>query len=124
MSSAAYLLDTSALLTLIENELGAERVEQVLRTEAVIIPWMCSLEVMYITQQERSVAEAERRYAPLKALPVTHLWDLEEALLLTAAPLKATYRLSLADASGPARAGGRPAHRAPTARVHAPACRP
>jgi len=72
-------------------------VEQVLRTEAVIIPWMCSLEVVYITQQERGVAEAERRYALLKALPVTHLWELDEALLLTAARLKATYRLSLAD---------------------------
>ena len=58
---------------------------------------MCSLEVMYITQQERGVAKAERRYALLKALPVTHLWELEEALLLTAARLKATYRLSLAD---------------------------
>ena len=29
-----------------------------------------------------------------------------------------------ADASGPARAGGRPAQRAPTARVYAPACQP
>jgi len=84
-------------LTIIEDEPGAERVEQVLRTEAVIIPWMCSLEVVYITQQERGVAEAERRYALLKALPVTYLWELEEALLLTAARLKATYRLSLAD---------------------------
>ena len=52
---------------------------------------------MYITQQERGVAKAERRYALLKALPVTYLWELEEALLLTAARLKATYRLSLAD---------------------------
>jgi predicted nucleic acid-binding protein len=97
MSNVRYVLDTSALLTLIEDELGAERVEQVLRTEQVIIPWMCSLEVVYITQQERGVAEAERRYALIKALPVTHFWELEEAVLLTAARLKATYRLSLAD---------------------------
>jgi len=97
VSNARYVLDTSALLTLIEDEPGAERVEHVLRSEIVLIPWMCSLEVVYITQQERGVAEAERRYALLKALPVTHLWELEEALLLTAARLKATYRLSLAD---------------------------
>ncbi len=97
MSNARYVLDTSALLTLIEDEPGAERVEHVLRSEIVLIPWMCSLEVVYITQQERGVAEAERRYALLKALPVTHLWELEEALLLMAARLKATYRLSLAD---------------------------
>jgi len=97
VSNARYVLDTSALLTLIEDEPGAERVEHVLRSEIVLIPWMCSLEVVYITQQERGVAEAERRYALLKALPVTHLWELEEALLLMAARLKATYRLSLAD---------------------------
>jgi predicted nucleic acid-binding protein len=97
VSEVRYVLDTSALLSLIEDEPGAARVEEVLRTEAVIIPWMCSLEVVYITQQERGVAEAERRYALIKALPVTHLWELEEALLLTAARLKATYRLSLAD---------------------------
>ena len=97
MSNARYVLDTSALLTLIEDEPGAARVEQVLRSEIVLIPWMCSFEGVYITQQERGAAEAERRYALLKALPVTHLWELEEALLLTAARLKATYRLSLAD---------------------------
>ena len=97
MSNVRYVLDTSALLTLIEDEPGAVRVEQVLRSENVLIPWMCSLEVVYITQQERGVAEAERRYALLKALPVTHLWELEEALLLMAARLKASYRLSLAD---------------------------
>lgn len=97
MSNVRYVLDTSALLTLIEDEPGAARVEQVLRSEIVLIPWMCSFEVVYITQQERGVAEAERRYALLKALPVTHLWELEEALLLTAARLKATYRLALAD---------------------------
>lgn len=97
MSNVPFVLDTSALLTLIEDEDGAARVEHVLRTESVIIPWMCALEVVYITQQERGVAEAERRYALLKALPVTHRWELEEALLLTAARLKATYRLSLAD---------------------------
>lgn len=97
MSDQQYVLDTSALLTLIEDEPGADRVEAVLRTAAVIIPWMCSLEVVYITQQKRGVAEAERRYALIKALPVTHLWELEEALLLTAARLKASYRLSLAD---------------------------
>ncbi len=97
MNDLSFLLDTSALLTFIEDEPGAERVEQLLRTESVLIPWMCVLEVTYVTQQERGAAEAERRYALLKSLPVTHLWDHDEALLLTAARLKASYRLSLAD---------------------------
>jgi predicted nucleic acid-binding protein len=97
MSNATFVLDTSALLTLIEDEPGAERVEQLLRTATILIPWMCVLEVTYVTQQERGVTEAERRYALLKSLPVTHLWEHDEALLLTAARLKAQYRLSLAD---------------------------
>ncbi|MCG8349815.1 MAG: PIN domain-containing protein [Chloroflexales bacterium] len=97
MSETHYLLDTSALLTLIEDEAGAARVEEVLRTQSAIITWMSLLEVTYITQQERGVAEAEYRYALLKALPVTLLWQVEEATLLTAVRLKAVHRLSLAD---------------------------
>lgn len=97
MTAETYLLDTSALLTLIEDETGAARVEQILREQPVIITWMSLLEVYYITQQERGIAEAERRYALLKVLPVTMIWHIDEPLLLTAARLKAKYRLSLAD---------------------------
>ncbi|MGH3145512.1 MAG: PIN domain-containing protein, partial [Rubrobacter sp.] len=89
MSDAVYLLDTSALLTLIEDEAGAAHVEEVLRTRSVIISWMSVLEVAYITQQVRGVAEAERRYARIKALPVTLGWQMDESTLLTAARLKA-----------------------------------
>jgi predicted nucleic acid-binding protein len=98
MSEPTYLLDTSALLTLIEDEVGAGRVEELLRQQQVIIPWTCLLEVTYITRQERGTAEAERRYALVKSLPVTLVWHMEEASLLAAARLKATYRISLADA--------------------------
>ncbi len=37
MSDQSYLLDTSALFTLIEDEAGAARVEEVLRTQLVVI---------------------------------------------------------------------------------------
>jgi predicted nucleic acid-binding protein len=97
VNNPSFLLDTSALLTLIEDEPGAERVEQLLRTASIVIPWMCIFEVTYVTQQERGVTEAERRYALLRSLPVTHLWEHDEALLLTAARLKAQFRLPLAD---------------------------
>lgn len=97
MSSETYLLDTSAILTLIEDEAGAERVEQVFREQPIIMTWVSLLEVSYITQQERGPAEAERRYALLKVLPVTFIWGIDEPTLLTAARLKANYRLSLAD---------------------------
>jgi predicted nucleic acid-binding protein len=97
VSDKSFLLDTSALLTLIEDEAGAARVEQILREESVVITWMSLLEVYYITQQERGQTEAERRHALLKSLPVTFLWQIDEPMLLTAARLKASYRLSLAD---------------------------
>ncbi len=98
MSDELYLLDTSAILTLIEDEAGAARVEQVIRDHAVMMTWMSLLEVYYITQQERGDMEADRRYALLKALPMTLVWAVDEPTLLQAARLKAVHRLSLADA--------------------------
>jgi predicted nucleic acid-binding protein len=98
VSPERYVLDTSALLTLIEDEAGTERVEQVLVQEEVLLPWLVLLEACYITQQERGEAEADRRYALIRQLPGTILWNMEEPTLLTAARLKATHHLSLADA--------------------------
>jgi predicted nucleic acid-binding protein len=98
VSPERYVLDTSALLTLIEDEAGAERVEHVLVQEEALLPWLVLLEACYITQQERGEAEADRRYALIKQLPGRILWNMEEPTLLTAARLKATHHLSLADA--------------------------
>lgn len=98
MSPKSYVLDTSALLTLIEDEAGADRVEQVLGREPTLLPWVILMEILYITQQERGQAEAERRYALIKQSPATLLWDIDEPTLLQAARLKATYHVSLADA--------------------------
>lgn len=97
MSNPRYLLDTSALLTLIEDEEGAIRVEELLRLPSTIITWISLFEVTYITRQERDAAEADQRYALLKSLPISLLWAVDEPTLLTAARLKAQYRASLAD---------------------------
>jgi predicted nucleic acid-binding protein len=72
-------------------------VEGVLRQAEVWLPWLVLLETRYITQQEQGEAEADIRYAMIKQLPVTIIWDIDEPTLLTAARLKATYQLSLAD---------------------------
>ncbi len=96
--SEGYVLDTSAVLSLIENEPGAERVETILHQEAVWLPWIVLLETYYISRQEQSKAEADLRYALLKQLPTTIIWQADEAVMLKAARLKAGYRLSLADA--------------------------
>jgi predicted nucleic acid-binding protein len=94
----AYLLDTSAILTLIENEPGSERVEEILREEDSFLPWPVLLEVHYISRQEQGQGEADRRYANIKQLPCKVLWQMDEPTLLTASRFKAAHRLSLADA--------------------------
>ncbi len=98
MNDYKFLLDTSAVLTFLEDENGAERVETLLRQEQIVLPYLTLLETYYITLQEHSEDVADRRYALLKQLPVTFLWEIDEPTLLISARLKARYRLSLADA--------------------------
>jgi predicted nucleic acid-binding protein len=94
---ASYVLDSSALLTLIEDEPGADRVEQLLRKHAVLLPFVVLLEIFYISLQEQSEEKANARYAMLKALDVTFLNEVTEPVLLRAAQMKAYTRVSLAD---------------------------
>jgi len=93
-----YLLDTSALLSFIEDEEGADRVEKALKQKETLLPWPVLLEMYYITLQEEGQSEADKRFALIKQLKVQILYDLDEATLLTAARLKAFHRISLADA--------------------------
>jgi predicted nucleic acid-binding protein len=92
------LLDTSAVLTLIEDEPGADRVEAALRLESTLVPWPVLLETHYILLRDEGQAEADRCIALLKQLEVTIIWGMDEATMLTAARIKAQHRVSLADA--------------------------
>lgn len=98
MSESPYLLDTSAILTLLEDEEGAERVETLLRRADILLPFVVLLETYYITLQEQSEDIADKRYALLKQLPGSILWVVDEPTLLIAGRLKAAHRISLADA--------------------------
>lgn len=98
MAEAPMVLDTSAILTLIEDEPGADRVQEILEQGNAVIPWIVLLEAYYISFQERGQDEADLRYALMKRLPVTFDDVLDEPRLLTAGRLKASHRLSLADA--------------------------
>jgi predicted nucleic acid-binding protein len=95
-----FLLDTSAILTLIEDEPGADRVEALLREhgEDVLLPFVVLLEATYITLREVGEAVAERRYALMRQLPCTEIWSVDEPTLLTAARFKVQGRISFADA--------------------------
>ena len=97
-NETAYLLDTSSVFALIEGEAGADRVEQLLRRHTVLLPFVVLLEVYYISLQEQGEEEANARYAMLKALDVVFLTEVTEPVLLRAAQMKASSRISLADA--------------------------
>ncbi len=97
-AKARYLLDTSALLTLLEDEAGADRVEQVLRQGQTFICAVSLLEVRYITLQEQNQTEADVRHALLKRCGAEILWALDEPAVLKAAGFKAQHAISLADA--------------------------
>lgn len=96
--SKPYVLDTSALLALIEDEAGVGRVEELLRVEQVILPFVVGLEVYYIARQEQSQDEAARRLALIRQLPAAWEDRVTDTVLVTARDLKSQYRVSLADA--------------------------
>ena len=93
-----YLLDTSALMTLIEGEHGADRVSYLLKHEHIFIAAPSLCEVMYITLQERDEQEADIRYAMLLQSGAHILRQMSESVVLNAAHFKAKFRLSFADA--------------------------
>ena len=97
-----YVLDTSAWLTLIEDEPGADTVQELLERaragEAVLlVSFMTFMEVYYVSLQERDLAEACHRVELMAATPVLRV-ESTRPLAIVAAELKATNRLSVADA--------------------------
>lgn len=98
----AYVFDTSAWLTLIEDEAGADVVEGLLekanegRVE-IFVSFMSFMEVFYITLQERDVEEAQTRLSLMASLPIARV-ESTVSLSISSARLKAKYRMSVADA--------------------------
>jgi len=97
-----YVFDTSAWLTLIEDEPGAEEVQNLLEritagNAEVLVSFMTFMEVFYITLQERQVEEAQTRLHLMNSLPITRV-DSTVSLTIAAARLKAKHRISVADA--------------------------
>jgi PIN domain nuclease of toxin-antitoxin system len=85
VAARRYLLNTSALLTLMEDEPGAGRVAEVLAGGGALISWVALLEVHYIVRQEQGAEEAHRRCALTRELPADVIWDMDEATVLLAA---------------------------------------
>lgn len=98
MKNELILPDTSAIFTMMENEDGAEAVEEILRTRQILLPAIVLLEVYYKSIQLRGREIAELRYGTLKSIRATWLSDLGEPVLLQGGQFKAAYRISFADA--------------------------
>lgn len=97
-----WLLDTSALLTLRDDEPGAEQVAALLhearRGKARCLGCFITLmEVFYRVWKDDGEAEGRLAHAQCLALPIEWRHETPE-LLEAAARIKATCRVSLADA--------------------------
>ncbi len=97
-----YLLDTSALLTLRDDEEGAGKVEEILRMAqnqkaGCFACFLTLMEVFYRVWKDEGEQEGRLAYQQCQTLPIK--WIHENAQLLEkAAELKAKHSLSLADA--------------------------
>lgn len=97
-----FLLDTSALLSLRDNEAGADRVAEVLDlgTQGKAKCYGCFItlmEVFYRVWRDEDRAAGQLAYQQCLALPIDWLSNTE-SLLVRAAGYKAMHSLSLADA--------------------------
>lgn len=97
-----YILDTSALLTYIEDEEGSKYIEDLLirgeKGDVVIyVAFISLMEVFYITAKEREELEALKRVKLIQSLAV-RVEESNENLNVRAGILKAKNRISVADA--------------------------
>lgn len=97
-----FILDSSAIFTFLEQEEGADLVENILsqakRHECTVwISFITVAEFLYITWQEKGESAARELIALIKTLPLS-IMESNEKITLTAGKLKAQYRLSLGDA--------------------------
>jgi predicted nucleic acid-binding protein len=98
----AFLLDTSALLTLRDDEPGADNVAHILETAArepgkALGCFMTLMEVYYRVWKDEGEQEGRLAYEQCFSLPIVWIHETPE-LLQRAAAIKATRTVSLADA--------------------------
>ena len=94
----AFCLDTSAILTLRDDEPGAERVAMVLEgPDPCFACFITRMEVLYRVWKDEGERSGRLAYEQLQSLPIQWL-DQTEPLLLEASRIKTLHRLSVADA--------------------------
>ena len=96
-----YILDTSALLTYIEDEEGSDDVEKILmeaekENVTIFLAFISITEIFYITAREKGPSEALKRLELVNSLAL-QVKESDEELNISAGKLKAKHKISLAD---------------------------
>ena|SRR3989337_2221798 len=96
-----YVFDTSALLTFIENEEGADLVENLLmksvdNRDKIFISTVTAIEIYYVSVQEQGKSVAEERLGLIENLPLIQE-SLIPSLTKIIGEIKAAKSMSFAD---------------------------
>ena len=94
----AFCLDTSAIITLRDDEPGAEHVATLLEgADPCFACFITRMEVLYRVWKDEGERSGRLAYEQLQSLPIQWV-DQTEPLLLEASRIKASHSLSVADA--------------------------
>ena len=99
----SYILDACALIALLQDEVGADKVAVAMNAaykgEATItMNKLNLLEVYYDSYRSRGKEQADMMVSELKKRPVNINSEISDEVFKEAGRLKATYKISLADA--------------------------
>jgi ribonuclease VapC len=93
----SYVFDTSALLTLWNDEEGADSVEHMLRSDSLVyVSFMSRMECRYRVWKNAGREESEEFSKYLDLLPLKRV-DITDAIFEKAIEIKATNSLSVCD---------------------------
>jgi predicted nucleic acid-binding protein len=96
----AFVLDTSAILALWNEEDGASIVEKILRDNPhhrkIYISFMTFMECRYRLWKDHGRDAADELFRSLSLLPATRV-DVDDTLIMIASELKAQHKISVAD---------------------------
>lgn len=99
-SPESFVLDTSAIIALWNEEDGASTVEKLLREKSlhrtIYISFMTFMECRYRVWKDHGQGAADELHRSLGLLPVTRV-DVDDELIMAASELKARYPISNAD---------------------------
>ncbi|MCI0336759.1 MAG: PIN domain-containing protein [Acidobacteria bacterium] len=95
-----YVFDANAMIALLNDEPGADVISEILtRPDAIVYAHAINLaEVFYWSIRHEGEAQALLAYAGLQALGIQTRADMDEEFWQTAAGVKASHRMALADA--------------------------